>query len=61
MQTFLALFSMVTTRKKVFDVALAATLKDDGISGLYTVNIDDFQEFAFLKVVNPLEGKENQA
>ena len=53
-QTFLDLLSSVTTRKKVFDVALAATLKDNSIRGLYTVNIDDFKEFNFLEVNNPL-------
>jgi len=45
----------VTTRKKVFDVALAATLKDNDISGLYTVNVDDFKGFDFLTIVNPLK------
>lgn len=53
-QTFLELLSSVTTRKKVFDVALVATLKDNNINGLYTVNIDDFKEFDFLEVKNPL-------
>lgn len=54
LSTVLALLSDVTTRKKVFDVALAATLKDNNIKGLYTVNTKDFAEFAFLDVVNPL-------
>jgi predicted nucleic acid-binding protein len=52
-QTFLTLLSRVATRKKMFDVALVATLKDNGISGLYTVNVGDFEEFDFLEVVNP--------
>ena len=54
-QTFLTLLSRVTSRKKMFDVALVATLKDNNISGLYTVNVDDFKEFDFLEVVNPLK------
>jgi predicted nucleic acid-binding protein len=54
-QTFIELLSSVTTRKKVFDVALAATLKDNDISGLYTVNVDDFKGFDFLTIVNPLK------
>jgi len=45
-QTFLDLINSVTTRKKVFDVALVATLKDHGISGLYTANVADFKESA---------------
>jgi hypothetical protein len=53
-RTFLDLLSSVTTRKKVFDIALAATLKDHGISGIYTANVADFKEFEFLEVVNPL-------
>jgi predicted nucleic acid-binding protein len=60
-QTFLALLATVTTRKNVFDVALAATLKDNGIQGLYTVNVADFKEFDFLKAINPLRLEESQA
>jgi len=54
LSTFLELLETITSRKKVFDVALAATLKDNGIEGLYTVNVDDFRDFQFLKIVNPL-------
>lgn len=53
-QTLLTLLNEVSSRKKVFDVALAATLKDNGITGLYTVNTTDFEEFEFLDVKNPL-------
>ena len=52
--TFLELLRSATTRKKVFDISLAATLKDHDISGLYTANVADFKEFDFLEVVNPL-------
>ncbi len=38
----------------IFDIALVATLKDNDISGLYTVNVHDFDGFDFLEVVNPL-------
>lgn len=54
LDTLLNLLKTVTTRKKMFDVALVATLKDHGISGLYTVNTKDFEEFGFLDVKNPL-------
>ena len=54
-RTFLDLLSSVTTRKKVFDIALAATLKDHEISGIYTANAADFKDFDFLEVINPLE------
>lgn len=54
-QTFIDLMSSITTRKKVFDIALVATLKDHGIMGLYTANVADFIEFDFLEIVNPLE------
>jgi len=54
LKTTLDLLRSVTTRKKVFDVALAATLQDTGIRGLYTVNTKDFEEFSFLDVKNPL-------
>lgn len=54
-QTFLELLRSVKRRKKVFDVALAATLKDNGITGIYTVNTVDFLEFKFLEVINPIK------
>ncbi|WP_245929521.1 type II toxin-antitoxin system VapC family toxin [Leucothrix pacifica] len=54
LDTLLTLFESVTTRKKVFDIALVATLKDNGVNGLYTVNTKDFVDFDFLDVVNPL-------
>lgn len=54
LKTFLSLLETTTTRKKVFDVALAATLKDNGVEGLYTVNVDDFKDFPFLQIENPL-------
>ena len=54
LSTLLNLLKSVTTRQKVFDVALVATLKDHGNSGLYTVNTNDFKQFAFLDVQNPL-------
>ena len=55
LQTFLDLLTTVTTRKKVFDVALAATLKDNEITGIYTANVADFEDFDFLEVINPLQ------
>ena len=54
LQTFLELAKSTTTQKKTFDLFLAATLKDNSIEGLYTVNVDDFKDFTFLKIVNPL-------
>jgi hypothetical protein len=54
LKTLIDLLKSVTTRKKIFDVALVATLKDHGIPGLYTVNTKDFEEFTFLDVKNPL-------
>jgi hypothetical protein len=54
LHTFLELAKSTTTRKKTFDLFLAATLKDNDVEGLYTVNTDDFKDFSFLKLVNPL-------
>lgn len=51
--TLLDLLGKTATRKKVFDIALAAILKDNGIEGRYTVNTKDFKEFKFLTVQNP--------
>ena len=52
--TLLNLLDKTTTRKKVFDVALAATLKDNDVNGIYTVNTKDFKDFDFLDVINPI-------
>lgn len=54
LDTLLELLATVKTRKKIFDVALAATLRDNDVVGLYTLNTKDFIEFTFLDVVNPL-------
>ena len=59
-QTFLELLESGTTRRKTFDVALAATLKDNNISRLYTVNVSDFDSFDFLTVINPLQSTSAQ-
>ncbi|MCP4219279.1 MAG: PIN domain-containing protein [bacterium] len=55
LSTFLDLLGSLNTRKTIFDVALAATLKDNDIFGLYTENVSDFKEFDFLTVSNPFE------
>lgn len=52
--TFFELAKSATTRKKIFDIYLAATLKDNQIKGLYTINVEDFKDFEFLKIINPL-------
>jgi predicted nucleic acid-binding protein len=54
----LDLLKSTTTRKKVFDIVLAATLKENGVLGLYTVNVADFEDFDFLEVINPLQPEE---
>ncbi|MCB0035524.1 MAG: PIN domain-containing protein [Anaerolineales bacterium] len=53
--TVLSLIGTAKSRKKIFDIALVATLKDHGVSGLYTANTADFAEFTFLDVQNPLK------
>jgi hypothetical protein len=53
-QTFLNILKNLKSRKKIFDVAIAAVLKDAGIRGIYTVNVDDFKEYDFLEVIDPL-------
>lgn len=51
---FIELMENTSSRKRIFDVALAATLKEHKISGIYTVNVNDFTSFGFLDVINPL-------
>jgi len=53
-ETFLSLLGVVKSRKQIFDVSLAAVLKDHGIVGLYTVDVTDFEVFNFSEVINPL-------
>ncbi len=48
------LLGQVSSRKRIFDVAIVAILKDNQISGIYTVNVEDFEGFTFLEVINPL-------
>ena len=48
------LLEKVTSRKRIFDVAIAAILKDNQVSGIYTVDVDDFKDFTFLEAINPL-------
>jgi hypothetical protein len=40
---------------RVFDTALAATLKEKDIPGIFTANERDFRGFGFLDVHNPLK------
>ncbi|PIE00919.1 MAG: hypothetical protein CSA79_01805 [Thiothrix nivea] len=54
LHTVLTLLASVSSRKNIFDAGLAATLRDNGITGLYTLNVKDFKHFDFLDVVNPL-------
>ena len=56
LETVLQLLGSITSRKTLFDVALAATLRDNGIPGIYTINVRDFEGFTFLDVRNPIEG-----
>jgi hypothetical protein len=48
------LLGQVTSRKRIFDVAIVAILKDNQISGIYTANVEDFEGFTFLEAINPL-------
>lgn len=41
-KNFLELMKLTTARRKIFDVAIAAVLKDYEIQGIYTVNVNDF-------------------
>lgn len=54
LENAIALLGQVTSRKRIFDVAIAAILKDNQISGIYTVNVEDFEGFTFLQAINPL-------
>jgi predicted nucleic acid-binding protein len=40
--------------KRLFDLILAATLKYHGVSRLYTRNLKDFSDYAFLEATDPL-------
>lgn len=38
----------------VFDYVLAITARENGVEGIYTRNVDDFEMFGFLVVEDPL-------
>ena len=42
--------------KRLFDLVLAATLKYNGVTKLYTHNVKHFSGYRFLTVENPLSG-----
>ena len=54
LKNVMELLNEVTSRKQIFDVAIAAILKDNNVFGIYTVNVKDFDNFSFLEVINPL-------
>lgn len=54
LQTFLEIFNQKPSRKRLYDISLIATLKDNHINGIYTVNTKDFSDYPFLTVINPL-------
>ena len=51
---WLNLIKAQPSRKRLFDTMMAFTLHDNNIPILYTVNTKDFQHFAFLTAINPL-------
>lgn len=51
---FLELYKQTPYKNRLFDVAICATLKDNDIQGIYTVNTKDFKDYSFLTVINPL-------
>lgn len=52
--TFLDIFKQTPYKNRLFDIAIVSTLKDNGIQGIYTVNVKDFKDYPFLTVINPL-------
>ena len=52
--TFELLSKYNITKQEIFDVVFVATLLDNGVDGIITINTKHFERFAFLKVLNPL-------
>jgi predicted nucleic acid-binding protein len=42
------------SRGGIFDCVLAITVQENKIEAIYTENVDDFKNYAFIKTVNPL-------
>lgn len=53
--TFFDLFAQTPYRGRFFDVLMIATLKDNGVNKIFTVNVKDFQGHNFLTVENPFQ------
>jgi len=51
-------FEVVKERKlfgsRIFDCVLAVTAQENGVEMIYTENVEDFEGYSFLKVLNPL-------
>lgn len=58
--TLLEIFKSTPYKNRLFDIAIIATLKDNGIQGIYTVNTKDFADYNFLTVINPLNETNNK-
>ncbi len=41
-------------KSKIFDCIIAVTSKENEIETIYTENISDFENYSFLKAINPL-------
>ena len=42
-------------KSRVFDCVIAVTAKENAIDVIYTENINDFEKYDFVKVLNPFE------
>lgn len=42
------------SKGRIFDCVLAITAKENSIEAIYTENLDDFENYRFIKALNPL-------
>jgi predicted nucleic acid-binding protein len=42
------------SKGRIFDCILAITARENKIEAIYTENVDDFKNYRFVKIVNPL-------
>lgn len=60
LETLLTIFKQTPFKNRLFDIAIIATLKDNNIRGIYTVNTKDFIGYDFLSVINPINTQTHQ-
>jgi predicted nucleic acid-binding protein len=53
MEVFKRVKELKLAKGRIFDCIIAVTSKENRIDAIYTENVSDFENYSFLKVINP--------